>query len=294
MKVAQLRIEYHSQIVNEVLTLVPTSKSLTGLCPNFSDKDNESSVKIGNKLVELIGCEIGEKPRIKGQTAGKRFELATRQFLRNCFELLQHLRPGDWSYEINRNIGFYEQYAHLVELKNAIQGNSELRAALGGDYLVEPDILIGRKPLSDQEINRNEQLIDDVNQVVLHSPLRASTAGGRARSEAPYILHASISCKWSLRSDRAQNARTEALNLIRNRKGNQPHIVTVTAEPLPTRLAALALGTGDLDCVYHFALTELEASISELKLVDQKDMLQILVAGKRLRDISDLPFDLAI
>lgn len=31
--------------------------------------------------------------------------------------------------------------------------------------------------------------------------------------------HASISAKFTMRSDRAQNSRTEALNLIRNRKG---------------------------------------------------------------------------
>ncbi|MBO9364254.1 MAG: restriction endonuclease, partial [Roseiflexus sp.] len=64
------------------------------------------------------------------------------------------------------------------------------------------------------------------------------------------MLHASISRKWTIRSDRSQNIRTEAMNLIRNRKGHTPHIVAVTAEPLPTRIASLALGTGDLDCVY--------------------------------------------
>lgn len=84
------------------------------------------------------------------------------------------------------------------------------------------------------------------------------------------ILHASISCKWTIRSDRSQNARTEGLNLIRSRKGNAPHIVIVTAEPYPQRIASLALGTAVLE------------------------MLDILVSGKRLRDISDLPFDLAI
>ena len=108
------------------------------------------------------------------------------------------------------------------------------------------------------------------------------------------ILHASISCKWTIRSDRSQNTRTEALNLIRNRKGHTPHIAAVTAEPLPTRIASLALGTGDLDCVYHIALPELQDSITELKNEDQLDMLQTLIDGKRLRDISDLPFDLAI
>ncbi len=107
------------------------------------------------------------------------------------------------------------------------------------------------------------------------------------------ILHASISCKWTLGSDRGQNARTEALNLIRNRKGHLPHVVAVTAEPLPTRIASLALGTGDLDYVYHFALPELQESIAEIDNEDQMDMLMILIDGRRLRDISDLPFDLA-
>jgi hypothetical protein len=84
------------------------------------------------------------------------------------------------------------------------------------------------------------------------------------------------------------------LNLVRNRKGNLPHIVAVTAEPLPTRIASLALGTGDLDCVYHFALTELKETLAEIENEDQMDMLSILIEGRRLRDISDLPFDLAI
>ena len=106
------------------------------------------------------------------------------------------------------------------------------------------------------------------------------------------ILHASISCKWTIRSDRSQNTRTEALNLIRNRKGKTPHISCVTAEPMPTRLASLAMGTGDIDCVYHMALQELISSVSESGNEDQGEMLDTLVNGKRLRDISDLPFDL--
>ena len=76
-------------------------------------------------------------------------------------------------------------------------------------------------------------------------------------------LHASISCKWTIRSDRAQNARTEGLNLIRNRKGHTLHITIVTAEPYPQRIASVALGTGDIDCVYHIALPELAAAAQE-------------------------------
>ena len=84
----------------------------------------------------------------------------------------------------------------------------------------------------------------------------------------------------------------EALNLIRNRKGKTPHISCVTAEPMPTRLASLAMGTGDIDCVYHMALQELISSVNSSGNEDQGEMLDTLVNGKRLRDISDLPFDL--
>jgi hypothetical protein len=82
--------------------------------------------------------------------------------------------------------------------------------------------------------------------------------------------------------------------LIRNRKGNTPHIAIVTAEPLPNRIASLALGTGDLDCVYHMALNELQQAVIAINDETLTDMLNLLVEGKRLRDISDLPFDLAI
>ena len=100
-----------------------------------------------------------------------------------------------------------------------------------------------------------------------------------------------------MRSDRAQNSRTEALNLIRNRKGNLPHIVVVTGEPLPSRLASLALGTGDLDCVYHFALYELIDAVREYGSQGREDIVETvenLVEGKRLKDISDLPLDLSV
>ena len=100
--------------------------------------------------------------------------------------------------------------------------------------------------------------------------------------------------KWTIRSDRAQNTRTEALNLIRNRKGPLPHVAAVTAEPLPTRIAALALGTGDLDCVYHFVLPELKKAIEQIYNQDQLKMLNTMIDGRRLCDISDVPFNLAI
>jgi len=71
-------------------------------------------------------------------------------------------------------------------------------------------------------------------------------------------------------------------------------VIVVTAEPLPSRIASIALGTGDIDCVYHFALPELTSSLRELDYRDAKEMLEIMVSGRRLKDISDLPLDLAV
>jgi len=73
----------------------------------------------------------------------------------------------------------------------------------------------------------------------------------------------------------------------------------VTAEPLPSRLASLADGTGDIDRVYHFALPELERAVKEVVsenpgLAPQQAALNRMVAGLRLADISDLPFDIII
>ena len=88
------------------------------------------------------------------------------------------------------------------------------------------------------------------------------------------------------------------MNLIRNRKGQTPHIVVVTGEPLPSRIASLALGTGDIDCMYHFALYELAESVREYGVEygreDIIEQLDTLIEGKRLKDISDLPLDLCL
>jgi len=240
-------------------------------------------------IVKLFNCS----PSYEGlteQTAGDRFELITQEFLERGFELIEHLRPGEWCFStIQTMISSFDQYEHLAHVAAAIKRDKELSSALGGNYIVTPDIIVSRAPVSDDEINRLGRVVAEEDSVTALTPLRRAN-----RTTVRPILHASISCKWTIRSDRAQNTRTEALNLIRNRKGNLPHIVAVTAEPLPTRIAALALGTGDLDCVYHFALSELVAATQMVKNEDQLDMLTMLIEGRRLRDISDLPFDLAI
>lgn len=247
--------------------------------PNNADRGSKSSIAISKGIVERIGGDITEGS-LPGQTAGGQFETATKDFLSSAFSALHHLRPGDWEFSLGGNIGDYQQYRHLHDIRRAIDDNQELRVVFG-DYIVKPDIVVCRRPVDDTEIDEKASLLGG-DPVAELTPLRS------ANSSVP-ILHASVSCKWTIRSDRSQNARTEGLNLVRNRKGPTPHIVVVVGEPLPARIASIAFGTGDIDCVYHFALPELQAST----VGSDMEMLNVLVDGKRLRDISDLPFDLA-
>ena len=274
---------YHERLLSEgVLTI-----DKNGI-PSNADKSSSLSVNIAQGIANRLMAETHEKA--VGQTAGAKFEQLNMEFLANTFPKLQHLRPGAWHIVKlgNRNAmktSNFAQYEHLEYLNRLTAYDKKLAASMGNDYMVAPDVVVYRETVSDEEINSETIFVDD--SVCKKADLRASNGG------LP-ILHASISAKWTMRSDRAQNSRTEALNLIRNRKGNLPHIVVVTGEPMPARIASLALGTGDIDCVYHFALYELVEAVKELGAEDAAEMMNVLIEGKRLKDISDLPMDLAI
>ncbi len=263
-------------------------RDVSGAMSN-SDSNNETSKAIADLIAQQTG--FGKcKKRPDGQTLGDLFEGHVSRFIESVFPKLRHLRPGTWRFPApgnRKSAGFFEfeQYAHLKELNELVKTSRRIQASLGNDYVIAPDIVVVRDPPTDAEINAHEMIVDATT---------GALASLRADLGAKPFFHASISCKWTLRSDRAQNARSEALNLIRNRKGRAPHIAVVTAEPLPSRIASLALGTGDLDCVYHFALPELRSALSGHTRGDSKELLEIMIEGKRLKDISDLPLDLAV
>lgn len=280
--IAEARKRYHQRLIEDG-TL---SLDKDGV-PSNADKSSTASVKVAKGISAQLELETSAK--LSGQSAGKHFEDHTRSFVEDVFLALPHLRPGKWEVKTvggrDRScIAGFEQYAHLTVLENAAKYDKELKAALGNDYIITPDIIIVRDLVTDSEINARIPMVDET--VSKLASLR-KTNGGKP------LLHASISTKWTIRSDRSQNSRTEAQNLIRNRKGRVPHMVVVTGEPLPARLASIALGTGDIDCVYHFALDELTQAIEAHGDETSKELLVTLVNGKRLKDISDLPLDLA-
>lgn len=278
--ITQLRNQFHRSLAEKILFV--NSEGV----PTNADKDSRVSVAVASALVDEIGG-IGAAARQSGQTSGVLFERATAEFVADAFAGLGHVRPGSWSVFAASTqavaLSGFEQYRHLAVLEGLARENPELATALGSDYVIKPDVLVVRSPEEDSWINRPGAIVD--SQSALLSPLRSSN--GREP-----ILHASISCKWTLRSDRAQNARSEGLNLSKNRKGRLPHVMVVTAEPLPSRLASLALGTGEIDMVYHFALPELLSATKPFP--EAWDLLNIMIEGSRLKDIADLPLDLVL
>ena len=292
------RNAFHKRLLDTILTI-----DANGV-PSNADKGNRLSVllaqNVRNRIIEnlqKIDCiteqranYTASKKKVSGQSSGAIFEREVMAFLAATFPKLQHIRPGAWHIlqlgnQSQIKTSDFAQYEHLAYLTHLMKADAQLAAVLGNGYMVAPDVIIYRALCTDEDVNTPENIIDDAS---------AKAAALRKTNGGKPILHASVSAKWTMRSDRAQNSRTEALNLIRNRKGSLPHIVVVTGEPAPSRLASLAMGTGNIDCVYHFALYELMEAVRNTAADDAEILLKTLTDGKRLKDISDLPLDLCI
>lgn len=283
------RREFHRELVESGTLSI--DETVSGPIASNADRAQKSS----RELALDIALQLNARTAVKraGQTAGAGFEQAIAKFVESTFPHLQTVRPGHWSV-INvggsrrkDHLSQYEPYTHLADLAEAVRLAPELGAALGNSYVISPDVLVTRESVTDAELNEVELIVDSAAGKL--SPFRADS-----RQLPAVFVHAVISCKFTMRSDRSQNTRAEALNLLRNRKGRSPHIVAVTAEPSLSRIASLALGTGDIDMVYHAALPELEFAVARRGSDEAKELLATLVHGDRLRDIADLPLDLAV
>lgn len=194
-----------------------------------------------------------------GQEAGSVLEHGVRDLL--AAQLPTIAPATTWTVGGGGRISDYWQYEHLARINSIVTGDPMLKAELGGDYLVKPDVVVA--------------------------------VPGADRGTRP-TLHGVVSCKFTLRSDRAQNIRHEAITLVRHRRGRQPHIVAVTAEPLPSRLAALCRGTGEVDAVYHACLNELVDAVATVGNPSQRADLDEFVGQRRLFDLSELPLHLSV
>ncbi|MGW0997653.1 NgoMIV family type II restriction endonuclease [Streptomyces sp. NPDC002523] len=205
----------------------PDSKSTKNIVPNIADVGNEQSIELAISMMDHLGISQ-DQLRPPRENPGKRFEVAVHDHLRDHLQL--STTSSTWTVARGRAAKSFTQYAHLRAIDELMEKSPELRATIGTDYMVTPDITVSFPETTD--------LVGSA-----------------------HWLHAAISCKWTIRSDRVQNIRHEFNGLIRHRRGRQPHLVTVTAEPLPSRIVAIARGTGELDAVYHVAYDGLDQAV---------------------------------
>jgi hypothetical protein len=158
MDILQLRKAYHQRICDKIIR-IKRDKKKNAVYHNFADCGNQSSVKIAKGITEALNYQPNIES-ISEQTAGGDFEKATCEFLKSSFDLLKHLRPGNWQYSTTQTaISTFSQYEHLAYLEKIISLDRKLAASLGGDYMVKPDIIIARYPVEYKDINDKSVVI---------------------------------------------------------------------------------------------------------------------------------------
>jgi NgoMIV restriction enzyme len=248
----------------EVLGWKPKSRS-SGFVPNTADGDNAASVALAAAILDELGVRRGVASGVLNPQSGRPLELAVIATLQQDLPRLDPSR--EWMIDTaSHPITDFVQYDHLKKVDQLVKDNAELRTTLGTDYIIRPDVVVGLPARHDEE---------------------------------PPFLHAAISCKWTIRSDRVQNIRHENNQMIRHRRERLPHLITVTAEPLPSRLAAIARGTGEVDAVYHIAFDALDRSVTNLAARKQLSYVQVdawleVTSLGRVRPYPDLAETLAL
>ena len=242
--------------------------------PNLADLSGSSSVRIAGHMYEQIGipkdkhtsidlgaleAESGGRTKRAVRAAGARLEAGLATDIESSLINVDPARG--WSVVRSGSVDQFAQYEHLRSLQELFDSNWTLRSTVGRDYQISTDVMVG-------------------------VPNHWATG-------PPFALHAAISSKLTIRSDRVQNIRFEFGTMIKNRRGRLPHMVVVTAEPLPSRLISIGRGTGEIDAIYHLLYDEMQSALDSIRgdskhLDKQARDWQELVETARIRPYSEL------
>src|SRR5262245_27573827 len=146
---------------------------------NFADGGKSGtlppSVLLAEEVVRRLDRRVRDRPPAE-QTAGTLFTTHTQSFLVDALSHLPHLLPGELVIETRPSLAViarFDQYEHRDELDRIVGRNPEVAAVLGRDYIITPDIVVGRKPLDDAAINASASFVGD-SQSARHSPTRSA------------------------------------------------------------------------------------------------------------------------
>ncbi|MET7892354.1 NgoMIV family type II restriction endonuclease [Streptomyces mirabilis] len=219
------------------------------LVPNNADSDSDRSKLLAKHTLEALGVAPDVVLPDAPDNLGPPLEHAVCDHLKTALPAAAPERV--WHVDHKVTVADFAQYEHLDRVAKAMRENTTLRVDLGRDYLIKPDVTVG---------------------------ITYPTAETGTRPH----LHAAVSCKWTIRSDRVQNVRHEFLQMIRHRRGRLPHLMMVTAEPMPSRLASIARGTREADAIYHVAFDALKTAVAEVGNAKQRDDLSEIIEQGRL------------
>ena len=231
--------------------------SVSGGLPSNSDPTSRISVEIGLALAEATGA-TSDLPRLDGPRAGVDFERRTVRFIEGALTCVNELTQGDWRVETGSSIAEFARYDHLNSVRQAAATNNQLASVLYDDHSLVPGAFVGRR-------------------------LKSS----HPASPGSAVLSGVVACKWMIPRDIDERA----VNLLRCPEVPGDRVAVVTAEPLPGRIASIAIGAGQ-PCAYHVALKELQDILSRMRWSESREVLEIMVDQGRLRDILELPLDL--
>lgn len=247
--------------------------------------DSTPPPKVGNLMGQLMTADLEvffqvEAPelRVQPEKPFPRFEQfshlnATKELggnmAREVILAITELRKFSTQHDLDENIREGLE-THLKNISNEVQMAEERRRGL-------LDIL-GEESLLKLDITVSKEIANTVRPEI---PLQHLVAG--------------FSLKWTLRTDRAQDCRSQGAKMAALRRGRMPHFATVTMEPRPSMLALLGRGSGDVDCVYHLHLPALYEAIDDYCSGTQRksrmgirDNFRRLYDQRRIRDYDEL------
>ncbi|MFG2997057.1 NgoMIV family type II restriction endonuclease [Streptomyces sp. NPDC048340] len=273
--------------------------------PNTSDKGDQGSVALGKLFFEAIGIK-SDAPAPTEAVGNLMTQMMSTDLAQYFDSNASHLRV-----EPERPFTSFEQFSHL-------KAAAELRRDLTIDVARAVDDLRAFSSRSTIEDHLRQELQEHLDQIESEvqsaeakrrdlldllgeeSLLKLDITVSRATlgpSVAPDSRHlvAGFSLKWTLRTDRAQDCRSQGAKMASLRRGRMPHFATVTIEPRPAMLALLGRGSGDLDCVYHLHLPALQLALDEYcsgsastPRLKMRDTFRRLCDQRRLRDYDEL------
>ncbi|MEO3939333.1 NgoMIV family type II restriction endonuclease [Dermatophilaceae bacterium Soc4.6] len=264
--------------------------------PNTSDVSEKLLVELGRALFAAMGVPPGQ-PAPNGVDKQMSRRLAD--------DLGRQIGATDLEVQAEQALDAFTQYRHVSAIKGfRAEPTREVTTALTKlrtfvtrrittpprDVTRRDELLEALDTAMTAETVLRRQVIDDLGE---ESLLNLDVTASRAHPGGKRHLEAGLSLKWSLRTDRARDCRSQGGKMASLRRGMTPHFAAVTMEPRPYMLRLLGGGSGEVDCVYHLDLPSLTTAIETVTAGNPRrkktpEQLRRLVDQRRLRYYDEL------